>query len=175
MAINPNAHDIDPFARALPGQSLTEDPNSAPYLKPPATASIEKATEAILQGMHDPIRKESLLRILETDLSAETIASSIVMQAFANGMITPDMAELVKPVIVLSLLGMASDENMENIRVFNKPTTMPVSYDKISEITSKLDKGRDVEDVEDEEDIMEEPEQEELNDMPEGFIQRERV
>lgn len=174
MAINPERYNIDPLRRAIPGQSLTEDAGAAPYTKPPLTASVREAMEAILEGMNDPMRKESLLRIMETDISVETIASSIVMKAFSDGMITPDMAELIKPVLVLNLLGMASDENLEGIRVFNEPMSMPVSYDSVLDIKAKLNEARGVDDEEnmDTED-MDMSELEEMPNMPEeGFIQR---
>ena len=33
---------IDPFARAIPGQSLTDTPGSRPYEKPPSISSPEE-------------------------------------------------------------------------------------------------------------------------------------
>jgi len=179
MAIDPNAYKIDPFHRAKPGQSLTAPPGEAPYEKPPMTASVEEAAEAILEGLHDPIQKENLVRLMGTDLSVETIASGIVMQAFSNGMLTPDMAEVIKPVLVLALVGIAHDEGIENLRIFNKPVTPPFSFDSVSEIVGKLDDMRNTGDS-GEEDMMEMPDQEQMEaptDMTgvgsEGFINRE--
>ena len=138
MAIDPDAHNIDPFARALPGQSLTEDPDSAPYLKPPATASVKQAFRAIMQGIHNPVQKESLCNIMRAGLSCETIASDIVMQAFANGVCTPDMAELMKPPLVIALVGIAKDNGIERVRVGNQPLDMPVGSEEVSNITQNM-------------------------------------
>jgi hypothetical protein len=179
MAIDPDAYPIDPFHRAKPGQSLTAPPGEAPYEKPPMTASVEEAAEAILEGINEPIQKENLIRLMGTDLSVETIASGIVMQAFSNGMLTPDMAELIKPVLVLALVGIAHDAGIENLRIFNKPVTPPISFDSVSDIVSKLENARGTGDS-GEEDTMEMADQEQMEapmDMPdgssEGFINRE--
>ena len=147
MAINPNAYEIDPFNRAIPGESLTATPGQAPYEKPPQTSSVEQALEGILEGMHEPIRQESLCNIMKAGMSCETIASTIGMQAFSNGTITPDMAELMKPPIVIALVGIAKDKGLEDIKVVNDPLQLPVSSEDVSQLMDKtsLDDGEEPE------------------------------
>jgi hypothetical protein len=176
MAIDPSAYNIDPLSRAIPGQSLTATPGQAPYEKPPMTSSVQKALQGVLKGMHEPVQRESLLRLLETGLSAETIASGLVMKSFADGMITPDMAELMKPVLVLAIMGIAYDEGVEDVKVLNTPAPVPISYDMVSDLVDKISDGDDS-DMQEDEAMM--PESEEMPMMDtmseggeEGFINR---
>jgi len=143
MAINPDAYEIDPFNKAIPGESLTATPGQAPYERPSKTSSVEQALESVLKGMHEPIRQKSLCNIIEAGMSCETIASSMGMQAFARGIITPDMAELMIPPLVISLVGIAKDNGLENIKVVNNPIEMPVSSEDVSSLMDKtsLDDG----------------------------------
>tara|TARA_R100001594_G_scaffold123133_1_gene159469 strand:- start:7836 stop:8450 length:615 start_codon:yes stop_codon:yes gene_type:complete len=138
MAIDPSRYKIDPFSRAIPGQSLTATPGQAPYERPPRTSSVENALGGVLESMHKPIQKESLLRLLETGLSAETISSGIVMKAFSDGMITPDMAELMKPVLVLAVMGIANDAGVKDVKVLNTPAPLPISFNMVEDLVDRM-------------------------------------
>ena len=69
---------------------------------------------------------------------------------------------------------MASDEGIENLRVFNAPMSLPVSYNAVSDIKSKLNDARGVEESEEieQEEEMDMSELEDMPDIEEGFIQR---
>ena len=189
MAINPNAYEIDPFNKAIPGESLTATPGQAPYEKPPQTSSVEQALEGILEGMHEPIRQKSLCNIMKAGMSCETIASTIGMQAFSNGTITPDMAELMKPPIVIALVGIAKDNDLEDIKVVNDPLQLPVSSEDVSKLMDKnsMDDGEEPESTANDrifasldEEMTEEGVETEQEMMPpdegmsEGFINRDK-
>ena len=138
MATDANRYNIDPHLRAIPGQSLTDPPGRAPYENPALTSSVEDALEGILEGMHNPIRQEGLVQILSAGMSAETVASSIVMRAFSDGVFTPDVAELIKPALIIALVGIAYDNDITDVRVLNNPIDTPVDSSKFDEIKSRM-------------------------------------
>jgi hypothetical protein len=178
MATDANRYNIDPHLRAIPGQSLTDPPGRAPYEKPALTSSVKDALEGILEGMHDPIRQEGLVQVLSVGMSAETVASSIVMRAFSDGMFTPDVAELIKPALIVSLVGIAYDNDITDVRVLNNPIDTPVDPSEFDELKSRMsltdeEQGEEVDPF----DAMfaeDEGEEDVPMDMePQGFMNRE--
>jgi len=136
---------IDPIGRPIPGQSLASNMSDLPYEKPPLTASVPQALEGILQGFEKPIQKENLMDILEIGLSAETIASNITMKAFSDGIITPDMAELMKPAIIIAIASMAEEENIDYV-LFNDPAETSINKKEVNSLMKKISLKDDTDD-----------------------------
>ena len=145
--VNSEKLQIDPIGRPIPGQSLASDMSDLPYERPPLTASVPEALEAIFQGIEQPLQKENLMDILEIGLSVETVASAIVMKAFSDGIITPDMAELIKPPIVIFIASTAEDEGIE-YTLFNDPVETGINRKLANSLIRKISlrEGTDDED-----------------------------
>ena len=148
MAIDAKQLTIDPIGRPIPGQSLASDKSDLPFERPPATSSVSDALESMLQGMENDVQKENLMNVLEIGMSAETVASSLTMKAFTDGVITPDMAELLKPMLVIAIAHMAEQEGIDYTLV-NKPTEVSMDKSEVRSLVKKVSLKDDSDDDED--------------------------
>ena len=138
MAINFRNLDIDPLGAAIPGQSLISKLGEAPYERPPRITKPEDALEALLKGLDEDVQRENISRIITAGISVETIASAMVMKAFADGMFNPDVAELIKPFLCIAIIAIANEEGVERINVLNEVPTMPISLKDVTQLVSSV-------------------------------------
>ena len=111
---------IDPLARAIPGQSLTDTPGQWTFEKPPRIVSPTKAFEAVKNSLQQPDAYDDIINLLDVGISAETLASSISLKMFSEGMFTPDIAEIIKPPLVAHITELGIDAGIEDINVVNE-------------------------------------------------------
>tara|TARA_Y100000590_G_scaffold93397_2_gene105775 strand:+ start:2125 stop:2640 length:516 start_codon:yes stop_codon:yes gene_type:complete len=113
----------DPFrSNPIPGQSLTSEPGKLPYEKPPMYANTMEAFQSIKSSLYRSRESaEELAEIINSGISCETLASSIVISSFMKGMFNPDVAELIKPFVALEIYKIAERVGVTNIILFNKP------------------------------------------------------
>tara|TARA_Y100000593_G_C4322090_1_gene344352 strand:- start:9151 stop:9714 length:564 start_codon:yes stop_codon:yes gene_type:complete len=110
----------DPFGAAIPGESLTRQMGQLPYETPPDISDPQQAYIKVLDSILRPQSKTSILYILDAGISCETVVSSIVLKMFTEGMITPDVAEIIKPALVLKLTEVAVDAGINDVNVVNE-------------------------------------------------------
>lgn len=170
----------DVLGAAIPGQSLTANPGQFPYEKPPLTSDPMEASEAILETMLKPHAKSSIGKLLDMGVSAEMLASSYVVGGVAEGLFDADVAEIIKPALIMNIVGIADDLGVEDINVLDTapPKGMAehehlemmakVSPERFKKKMEKLDNSPELT----EEDIFNEEEEEDESDMlmTEGFI-----
>lgn len=113
----------DPFrSDPIPGQSLTGEPGKHPYEKPPMYSNTMEAFQSIKSSLYRNRKSaEELAEIIDSGISCETIAASVVLSGFIKGMFNPDVAELIKPFIALEIYKIAERVGVTNIILFNKP------------------------------------------------------
>lgn len=120
MSITATEFNVDPFSKAIPGQSLTDELGGRPYEKPPSVTSPKEAMDNIVQSLEEEPSRTEFLKLLDAGLSAETVASAIVLKMFSEGVITPDVAEILKPALVGYITKEAVDAGIEGINVVNE-------------------------------------------------------
>ena len=119
MALSQKPQEFaDPFARAIPGQSLTDTPGSRPYEKPPSISSPEEFLD-IMEPTLKGEASQQIADILDVGVSCETVAHGICMKSFTEGMISPDVAELAKPGIFMIVAQIGDDHEVEDMTLFN--------------------------------------------------------
>ena len=116
--LNPELLQQDPFASPIPGQSLTDTPQQNVWEQPAQFADPVEAFEKILKGVKDPVTVETLGKLMYLGISVETIVNSIMSKNFAEGMITPDTAELLKGPLVFHIMAIA-DKMGVNPKIIN--------------------------------------------------------
>ena len=84
---------------AIPGQSFTDQPGNNPYEKPAAIVNPEQALAGLVSNLKEPTVSSDIVGLLDAGLSAETIASAMVMKAFTEGFFTPDVAEIITELV----------------------------------------------------------------------------
>ena len=168
---------------AIPGQSFTDTPGSKPYERPPAFAEPEKAFALMVKQLQSPVVQKDILGLLDAGISAETISSALVMQAFTEGMVTPDVAEIIKEPLMRIILRIGLDNGIQDINVVNDMPkggmsaedslslmrkVNPNKYNKMIE-NFELNKG---EDLLAQESMMNDSESQEVMGEQEGFVTR---
>ena len=119
MAIVQELPKSDPLARAMPGQSFTETPGLRPYEKPAMSSNPEEIIDTLEESLKQEDTQQKIVDMLEVNVSAETISDALMMKCFTEGMCTPDVAELVKPAIFMIVVQIGTDNNVEDIMLFN--------------------------------------------------------
>jgi len=111
---------IDPFARAMPGQSLTDTPGLRPYEKPPTSADPEQVIDALESSLKEEDSAEEIAELLDIGISVETVCIALMQKCFTEGMCSPDVAELVKPALFMIIVQIGSDKDIMDMVLFNE-------------------------------------------------------
>lgn len=170
----------DVLGAAIPGQSLTSNPGQFPYEKPPTTSNPVDAAEALVETMMAPHARSTIGKLLDIGVSAEMLASSYVLGGVAEGLFDVDVAEIIKPALILEIVGIGDNMGIEDINVLDTAPPQGLDdgqhIDLLSRVNpDKFDKRFNNNDVDMEDEMM--PEEEDMmmeNELPmlEGFISR---
>ena len=133
-----NSQDIDPLAKAIPGQSLTDTPGQWPFEKPPQIVSPKQAFEIVKNSVESPESLEDILKLLDVGISAETLASSITLKMFSEGVFTPDIAEIIKPPLVAYITEMGVEAGIEDINVVNNLPSSSIGTEEHMDLMQKV-------------------------------------
>jgi hypothetical protein len=114
---------LDPFAYAPPGHSLTQDNSRWPWGKPPKYAEPDDALEEAMRALKRPKTRGELMKLLMVGVSIEVLVEGYLLQSFQDGKFTPDVAVLIKPVLALVIADMAEDEGIP-YRLFENDNAM---------------------------------------------------
>ena len=108
------------FNRAIPGQSLTTPPKSAPYERPPQISDPLEAIDYHLEQLDDPKAVEELMFFLELGIDLSTLVEGVARKAVLDGIHSIDISLSIAPVIHEYIKGYADamdidyDEGFEN-------------------------------------------------------------
>ena len=172
----------DVLGAAIPGQSLTSNPGQFPYEKPPMTSNPVDAADALVETMLQPHAQKAIAQLLDIGASAEMIASSYVLGGVAEGLFDVDVAEIIKPALILHIVGIADDLALEDINVLDSAPPQGPSdgehLESMSKVSPERFKKKYIDSMSDnntEDEMM--PEEEDMmmeNELPmlEGFISR---
>lgn len=86
------------FSAPIPGESLTREPGSTPWERPPQYTDLNEAAE----DLFDKILQNSaeIVLSLEAGASAEALAKVMLFGGFSKGKFTPDLALLLAPIAI---------------------------------------------------------------------------
>ena len=113
MSNIPLDNDLDIFGAAIQGQSLTANPGQFPYEKPPLTSNPENALNSLVEHIQTPAAKKTIINLLEAGLTAETIASALVLGGVSEGLYDVNVAELIKAPLIMYLVEIGDDEGID--------------------------------------------------------------
>lgn len=143
MAIRQETQAFDPFAKAIPGQSFTDEPGLRPYERPPLETDPEKLYKTLDEQLNEESTATKIADILDVGVSAETLSETLMMKCFAEGVCSPDVAEIVKPFIFMSVVEIGTEHSVTKMVLFNE-NMEESSMDPESklELMKKLDSER---------------------------------
>ena len=163
----------DPFSGAIPGESLASSKlGSLPTDSPAKVSDPEKALEAIIRSLEDEESKKYVRSLLLAGVSCQTLSAAIVLKCVTDGIISPDVAELIKPFLLVAIFRMHMDR-IERINVTEERFSSEEDDNDIDNLLSgyknkTMPDNKDLKDIEFDKDI-----EEFLNeDESEGFMNR---
>tara|TARA_R100000008_G_C3586169_1_gene172484 strand:- start:3922 stop:4509 length:588 start_codon:yes stop_codon:yes gene_type:complete len=110
---------MDPFDHPVPGQSLTDEPGKWAFEKPPQITDADDAVAFVVQRVEEnPEVKQEFLKQMLSGMPIESIVNTISLSGFAEGMWSPDIAEMIKIPIAGYFVAVAEDNNIEAV-LFN--------------------------------------------------------
>ena len=80
-----------------------------------------EALRAIKSSLYNRKSTEELAEIVNSGISCETLASTVLISAFTKGMMNPDVVEILKPFLAIELFKIADKMGVTNPILFNKP------------------------------------------------------
>ena len=112
-------YSMDPFDSPIPGQSLTDEPGKWSFEKPPQIVEIDDAIAFVVEKTEgNPSAKQEFVKQMLSGMPIESIVNTISLAGFAEGMWSPDIAEMIKLPLASYFMGIAEDANIE-VALFN--------------------------------------------------------
>ena len=110
---------IDPVSTPVPGQSLTMRPGSQKFERPWKFTDPDDCVMFMIDKMEENRElKEQQLSQIAAGVPIEYIVNTIAFVGFSEGLWSPDVAELIKPPLVMYFILTATAENIPMV-VFN--------------------------------------------------------
>ena len=147
---------VDPFDRAIPGQSLTEEPGKGSFERPPTLETPEEALQFALDRMQQPDSFKESVVLMQQGVSIESMVKTLTFVMFRGGLITPDLMMIIQPYLFMWLMGRARDHNItpilfdshddERLPVFSS-MSKTMTPEKAESIIGEVFKGKKLEEV----------------------------
>jgi len=135
--IDPSLVQGDPFNAPTPGQSLTDTPGQWGWEKPSIVSDPQQAYEGLVESLKGPVLKESLGKLMYIGVTIETLVSGLVKKGFAEGAFSPDVAELIKPLLARYLIREANKRGIK-VNIVNEFPKPPMSDEDTIDLLRKF-------------------------------------
>ena len=117
---DPNALDPMTALSAVPGTGMNDPKGKWAWEQPPKITDPDQAVDAVMHKFEEEPNKTNVLKLMVAGVSIEEMVNITVFNAFSEGTFTPDVAEIIKPALVVGLVQLASEENVP-FRMFSDP------------------------------------------------------
>jgi hypothetical protein len=107
------------FDGPIPGQSLTQEPGSAPYERPPQYANVEEALEVLFDKLSSKRQATRLVLLLKKGVPVEYLTRTILFEGFLQNKWTPDVALLMSRILMAMIISIGTQANVKNMVIFN--------------------------------------------------------
>ena len=111
----------------IPGESMTHKLGKYPFDNPPQIPSPVDAIQFILENYLSNTNSDEVLILIMAGVTLEALSNMIVKSFYMEGVITFDVAEIIKPAFMLHLLADARDAGVEDIRILNDTSISEMS------------------------------------------------
>ena len=114
---------INKFNRPIPGHSLTDTPKGKSYEQPPMFSNPDDAVDFIVDKINQPENSARFQKLMFAGMSVEEITNTIALGGFTGGVMSPDVAEIIKPPIAMVLINMALEADIP-VKIFSGDTSI---------------------------------------------------
>ena len=160
----------------IPGEALSAEPGKYPFDNPPLIVSPVEAMQYVLDSYLSNNISDEILKLVIAGVTLEYLVNVITKMGFAEGIFTVDVAEIIKPALLLHLLADARDAGVKNIKIMNASNMYELPPEDFVNIKNELR----ADEMEEMPEMMELPETEmmELPEIPEdtgSFLDMENI
>lgn len=119
---SPNPKALDPMIAlsAIPGTGMNDPKGKWAWEQPSKITDPDQAVDAVMDKFEEEPNKTNVLKLMVAGVSIEEMVNITVFNAFSEGTFNPDVAEIIKPALVVGLVQLASEENVP-FRMFSDP------------------------------------------------------
>ena len=128
---NPNSNTPDAMTAlgAIPGTGMNDPKGKWAWEQPPKITDPDEAVDAVMDQFEEEPNKTNVLKLMVAGVSIEELVNITVFNAFSEGAFTPDVAEIIKPALVVGLVQLAGEQNVP-FRMFSDPVENQEMDDK---------------------------------------------
>jgi hypothetical protein len=160
----------------IPGESLSAQPGKYPFDNPPLIVSPVESMQYVLENYLSKNTSDEVLKLVIAGVTLEYLVNVIAKMGFAEGVFTVDVAEIIKPALLLHLLADARDAGVKNIKIMNDSNMYELPPEDFVNIKNELR----ADEMEEMPEMMQLPETEmmELPEIPEdtgSFLDMENI
>ena len=128
--------------RPIPGQSLTNSPESAyPWESPPTLTNPREALDVIVAEIMQPEAVKNIVNALANGAAVGDIGSAILYAKFTEGDITPDTMMLLAEPIMYTIMAIGEEANIK-YNIEGNDLDEFDEEDEAEEITNKISEFR---------------------------------
>ena len=152
----------------MPGESMTSELGKYPFDSPPLIDSPVEALQYILDRYLSNNMSDEILKLVIAGVTLEGLVNLFVKVGSMEGLFTIDVAEIIKPALLLHLLAEARDAGVKDIRILDDSNMPEISPEDFMAIKKEL-RGDEMEEM---------PEIPEMTEMPEmtgSFLDMEDI
>ena len=117
---NSNTPDAMTALGAIPGTGMNDPKGKWAWEQPPKITDPDEAVDAVMDQFEEEPNKTNVLKLMVAGVSVEELVNITVFNAFSEGAFTPDVAEIIKPALVVGLVQLAGEQNVP-FRMFSDP------------------------------------------------------
>jgi len=155
----------------VPGEAMASELGKYPFDNPPLIVSPGEALQYLLDGYLSSNTSEEILKLIIAGVTLEVIANLFVKMGFMEGIFTVDVAEIIKPALLLHLLADARDAGVKDIRIMNDSNIPEISPEDFMSIKKEL-RGEEMPEMPE---ITVIPEMTEMPEMTGSFLDMENI
>mgnify|MGYP003147495325 FL=1 len=126
------------FNQAIPGESITRKLGQFPFDNPPLISSPVEAMEFVLERYLSNNTQDEILKLIIAGVTIEFIVNNIVKMGFMEGIFTVDVAEIIKPALLLHILADAKEAGVKNIKIMNDSKMPEISAEDFVDMKNQL-------------------------------------
>lgn len=108
------------FERPIPGQSLTAEPKSRPYERPPEISDPEDALRLHLTRLNDVDRLDTAMLLLQKGVDVRSLTEGLLRSAVAEGIHSIDVSLIIAPTIHEFITDVADEVGVDYKTGFEK-------------------------------------------------------
>ena len=117
---NSNTPDAMTALGAIPGTGMNDPKGKWAWEQPPKITDPDEAVDAVMDQFEEEPNKTNVLKLMVAGVSIEELVNITVFNAFSEGAFTPDVAQIIKPALVVGLVQLAGEQNVP-FRMFSDP------------------------------------------------------